>query len=80
MLSKWIACRFNSFERIEHKVLLDFNFLKYVITYNKKKRHLIVDNLTDISKEKVLVFKNQKDLNNWLKDFTHNKNILDKIK
>lgn len=62
------------------KERLNLDFLKYVITYNKKKRHLIVDNLTDISKEKILVFKNQKDLNNWLKDFTHNKNILDKIK
>lgn len=62
------------------KERLDFNFLKYVITYNKKKRHLIIDNLADISKEKVLIFKNQKDLNQWLKDFTHNKNILDEIK
>ena len=62
------------------KERLKLNFVKYVVTYNKKKRHLIVDNLTDISKEKILVFKNQKDLNNWLKDFTHNKNILDKIK
>lgn len=62
------------------KERLNLDFFKYVITYNKKKRHLIVDNLTDISKEKVLVFKNQKDLNNWLKDFTHNENILDEIK
>lgn len=58
---------------------LNFNFLKYVITYNKKKRHLIVNNLTDIPKEKVLIFKNQKDLNNWLKDFTHNEMELNNL-
>lgn len=62
------------------KERLDFTFIKYVITYNKKKRYIIEDNLSNISKEKVLVFKNQKDLNNWLKDFTHNENILDGIK
>lgn len=62
------------------KERLDFTFIKYVITYNKKKRYIIEDNLSNISKEKVLVFKNQKNLNNWLKDFTHNENILDGIK
>lgn len=62
------------------KERLNFTFIKYVATYNKKKRHIIVDYLKDISKDKILVFKKQQDLNNWLKDFTHNENILDKIK
>ena len=62
------------------KERLNFTFLKYVATYNKKKRHIIEDYLKDISRDKVLIFKKQKDLNNWLKDFTHNENILDKIK
>ena len=62
------------------KERFNFTFIKYVITYNKKKRHLIEDNLTDIPKEKVLVFKNQNDLNKWLKDFTKNENVLDLIK
>ncbi len=59
---------------------LDFTFIKYVATYNKKKRHVIVDNLKDISKDKVLIFKKQKDLNRWLKEFTHNDNILVDLK
>lgn len=62
------------------KERVNFKFLKYVITYNKTKRHLIFDNIRDIPNEKILVFKKQKDLNNWLKNFTHNVNILDEIK
>ena len=61
------------------KERITFTFIKYVATYNKKKRHIIVDNLTNISKDKVLIFKRQKDLNKWLKEFTHNENILDTI-
>lgn len=62
------------------KERFNFNFIKYVITYNKKKRYIIVENLADIPKEKVLIFKNQKKLNKWLKNFTHNENVLDNIK
>lgn len=62
------------------KERLNFRFIKYVATYNRKKRHVIVDNLKEISKEKVLIFKKQKDLNKWLIEFTHNDNILDEVK
>lgn len=62
------------------KERLNFTFIKYVATYNKKKRHIIVDTLENVSKGKVLIFKKQKDLNMWLKEFTHNDNILAKIK
>lgn len=55
---------------------LDFKFMKYVITYNKKNRPIVLEKLQNIPKDKVLIFKKQKDLNNWLKDFTHNENIL----
>lgn len=58
------------------KEQLTFKFIKYVATYNKKKRHIIVDNLKDISKEKILIFKKQKDLNKWLKKITNNRQIL----
>lgn len=64
-------------ERIEIpgcKERLNFTFIKYVATYNKKKRYIIVDNLKDIPKEKVLIFKKQKDLNRWINEFTNNKN------
>lgn len=40
----------------------------------------IVDNLKNVPKDKVLIFKKQKDLNKWLKEFTHNENILAEIK
>ena len=62
------------------KEKLEFKFIKYVLTYNKKKRHIIKEYLMDIPKEKVLVFKKQKDLNKWLKEFTGNNNVLEKLK
>ena len=61
------------------KERLDFTFIKYVFTYNKKKRPVIVDYLKNIPKEKVVVFRKQKDLNEWLKEFTGNKNILENL-
>ena len=51
------------------KERINFEFLKYVITYNKKKRYLIEDNLKSISNDKILIFKKQKDLNKWLKNY-----------
>lgn len=62
------------------KEKLEFKFIKYVLTYNKKKRPIIKDYLKDIPKEKVLIFTKQKELNKWLKEFTHNENILDNLK
>lgn len=62
------------------KERLEPEFIKYVLTYNKKKRPVILDYLKDVPKEKVLIFKHQKDLNAWLKDFTNNPNILSEIK
>ena len=64
----------------ECKERLNFTFIKYVVTYNKKKRHVIVENLKDVPENKVLIFKKQKDLNIWLKEFTHNENILVNLK
>jgi len=61
------------------KERLNWHFTKYVLTYNRKKRPLILENLKEIPKDKVLIFKKQKDLNNWLKAFTHNKNILKQL-
>ena len=62
------------------KERLDPTFVKYVLTYNKKKRHIILEHLQNIPNEKVLIFRHQKDLNNWLKTFTNNPNILAEIK
>ena len=62
------------------KERLEPEFIKYVLTYNKKKRPVILDYLKDVPKEKILIFKYQKDLNAWLKDFTNNPNVLAEIK
>ena len=62
------------------KERLDFEFIKYVASYNKKSRHSIVDNLKDVPNDKILIFKKQKDLNKWIKEFTHNENILDELR
>lgn len=59
---------------------LDLTFFKYVLTYNKKKRPIVLNLLQNIPNEKILIFKHQKDLNNWLKTFTNNPNILAEIK
>ncbi len=52
------------------KERINLKFIKYVISYNKKKRPEIMDLLKDISNEKLIVFNKQKDLNNWLNPFT----------
>lgn len=58
-------------ERIEIpgcKERFNLKFLKYVITYNKKKRPEILKLLNNVPKDKVLIFKSRKDLNKWLKE------------
>lgn len=50
------------------KERFNFTFFKYVITYNKKKRHIIVDSLNGIPEDKVLIFKKRKALNKWLEE------------
>lgn len=46
---------------------LNFEFLKYVLNYNKNKRYYITEALENIQKDKLLIFTKQKDLNKWLK-------------
>lgn len=55
------------------KERLNFNFIKYVMRYNKNKRHYIIDSLKNINENKVIIFKKQKDLNKWLKELNINK-------
>ena len=50
------------------KERLNFEFIKYVINYNKDKRHHIVNELNNISTDKINIFRNQKNLNKWLKN------------
>ena len=58
---------------------LNLTFINHVATYNKKKRPKVIEILKEIPKQKVLVFKKQKDLNKWLIKFTQNKNIIKSI-
>ena len=58
------------------KERLTWEFFKYVLNYNKSKRYHIPNNLKNISTDKLLIFKKQKDLNTWLK--TQNINIFKK--
>lgn len=49
------------------KEKMDKEFFTYVLRYNKDKRKNIVNNLEGIDKSKVIVFKNRRQLNKWLK-------------
>lgn len=61
------------------KERFNFTFLKYVLTYNRKKRPEVLKIIKSIPSEKVLIFKKQKDLNKWLKKYTNNEEILEKL-
>lgn len=49
------------------KEKMDKEFFFYVLKYNRKKRKIIVENLEGIDKNKVLIFKNRKLVNKWVK-------------
>lgn len=59
------------------KERLNFEFIKYVLNYNKNKRHYITDALINIKKDKVIIFTKQKNLNKWLKNQNIDKKKLD---
>lgn len=52
----------------------NLKFIKYVLLYNKTKRHYIADELENISNKKILIFKKQKDLNKWINNLKININ------
>lgn len=54
------------------KEKMDKEFFTYVLKYNKNKRKFVVENLDGINKEKILVFKNRKQVNNWIKELKGN--------
>ncbi len=62
------------------KERFNIEFIKNVASHNKEKRPILKSILKNISEEKILIFKKQKDLNNWLIEFTHNYTILSDIK
>lgn len=68
--------RLNGKEREEIKgckEILRINFLKFVLTWRKKKRKKILEKLK-LYEEKVIIFKTRKSLNNW-----YSKKFNDKI-
>lgn len=50
------------------KEKFDLSFIFYVATYNLKRRKYIIEILDKYPKKDVLIFKKQKELNNWLED------------
>ena len=50
------------------KERLTWEFFKYVLYYNKRKRHFIADNIKNIDNTKIIIFKKQKHLNKWLEE------------
>ena len=50
------------------KEKMDKEFFTYVLRYNRTKRKSIVENLEGIDKEKILILKNRKQVNKWLKN------------
>lgn len=47
---------------------LNWEFFKYVLKYNNKKRYHVVNALENIDKSKIIIFTKQKALNKWLKE------------
>ncbi len=67
ILSRWIKNRGKEKQEIPGcKEKMDKTFFFYVLKYNKTKRKYIVENLKDIEKNKILIFKKRKDLNKWV--------------
>ena len=58
------------------KEKMDKEFFVYVAKYNKNKRNVIVENLEGINKEKLLVLKNRKQVNNWLKEIKNRSDLI----
>lgn len=50
------------------KEKMDKDFFTYVLRYNRTKRKSIVENLEGIDKEKILILKNRRQVNKWLKN------------
>ena len=67
ILSRYFKNRGKEKEEIPGcKEKIDIKFLLYVLGYNKNKRKIIVENLNNINKDKVLIFKNRKEVNSWV--------------
>lgn len=50
------------------KEKFDLSFILYVATYKKQRRDIIVNILNKCDKEKLLIFRNRKELGNWIND------------
>ena len=50
------------------KEKMDKEFFTYVLRYNRTKRQSIVESLEGIDKDKILILKNRRQVNKWLKN------------
>ena len=55
------------------KEQMNFKFFMLVVKWRKTKRKFIIDSLENIDKNKVLIFKNRKELNKWYNNIFNKK-------
>lgn len=58
------------------KERIDWKFFKYVVTYRKKSRKKIVEKIKSVSKNKIYIFNNRKELDKWKENIVNNYKIL----
>ena len=56
------------------KERISWHFLKYMITFRKKKRKQIKENINKIPKEQVIIFRKRKEVNKWLANIQNKAN------
>lgn len=61
------------------KERMSFEFFFWVLNWRKNKRNKIIENINKIDKNKVLIFKNRKQLNKWYYNNFDKKIILHKV-
>ncbi|CDQ40781.1 MULTISPECIES: DNA topology modulation protein [Virgibacillus] len=57
------------------KEKIDLEFFNWVRTFNKKKAPLIYQRLSKYKNKNILIFKNRKELNNFLKNLNHHRSV-----
>lgn len=57
------------------KEKFDISFIMYVFTYNKRRRKYLVDILEKYKEKNIIIFKEQSDLDNWIKKSGNSKSM-----
>ena len=46
---------------------MDWRFFWWVVNWRKKKRQIIIENIKNVDKKKIFIFKTRRQLNKWYK-------------